>query len=320
MSFFPRDLPAPAAPLGPLVEWEETNCLLCGGKRWMPLVEAPDLTRGGTGLWFVVVQCQDCGLCFTNPRPTLHTMSQFYPSAYLPHQPPSARQRDRARTLRWSNWGRPRKERQVLPWHAQGRLLDFGCGGGVFLERMHRQGWQVTGLDISPEAVHRVRHDLGLSAVLGTLPHPELKPGAFDVVTMWHSLEHVHAPVEVLREVHRLLAPGGKLVIAVPNIDSLPFRWFGQSWFGLDLPRHLIHFTPWTLQLMLERAGFRVGPLRMIRHSDWMRSSAELACREGQGPGWHRWLTFRPLSRLATWYSYVVQQCDCIMVTAQRTA
>ena len=71
---------------------------------------------------------------------------------------------------------------------------------------------------------------------------------------------------------------GGQLLVGVPNIDSLPYRWFGPTWYGLDLPRHLTHFSPWTLQQMLER-GFQLQPVRMVRHSDWMRSSAKLANR-----------------------------------------
>src|SRR5262249_51730030 len=150
---------SPEAASGPVVEWEEPNCLLCNGRRWSPLIEAPDGTAGGTGYWFAVVQCQECGLCFTSPRPSSNTISQFYPARYSPHRPPNLQ-----RPARW--WhalvGRytPWRERALLDWHGQGRLLDFGCGGGAFLERMHRHGWRVTGLDISAAAVHRVRTEL----------------------------------------------------------------------------------------------------------------------------------------------------------------
>jgi SAM-dependent methyltransferase len=311
-------LAAPVASAGPVIEWEEPDCLLCGGRNWSPLVEAPDTTTGGTGLWFAVVQCQACGLCFTNPRPNTDTIGQFYPAVYRPHRTPHAR-KPKGWLPRWfGRTDQPRKERQILPWHGQGRLLDFGCGGGSFLARMNEQAWQVTGVDISTAAIQRIRAELGLRALVGTLPHPELRPASFDVITMWHSLEHVHAPLDVLREARRLLVPGGRLLVAVPNIDSLPFRWFGSAWYGLDLPRHLTHFAPWTLQLMLERSGFRVGPIRMVRHSDWLRASARLACQTARGPVWHRWLTVKTISRLATWYCYLTTQSDCMMVTAER--
>jgi len=318
MILMPPDLTASSS-LGPVVEWEEPDCLLCGGQRWTPLLEAPDSAPGGTGLWFAVVQCLDCGLCFTNPRPSSASIGQFYPSAYRPHRLPGSRRGRRAGRLRLpSPWRGPRQERQALAWHGQGRLLDFGCGGGSFLQRMHRQGWKVTGLDVSPAAVGHVRNGLGLRALLGSLPHPDLRPGSFDVITMWHSLEHVHRPMAVLAEAHKLLAPGGKLLVAVPNIDSLPFRWFGAAWYALDLPRHLTHFAPWTLHLMLENVGFNVGPVRMVRHSDWLRSSAKLSVRHGDAPRWHRLLAAKPTSRLATWYSYFTSQCDCMIVTVRR--
>jgi 2-polyprenyl-3-methyl-5-hydroxy-6-metoxy-1,4-benzoquinol methylase len=317
MSFFPRDLAVPAAPLSPVIEWEEPSCLLCAARNWQPLVEARDCASEGTGFWFAVVQCQNCGLCFTNPRPNVETIGQFYPPSYRPHKSPS-----RKRSHWWPRWlslqQQPRKELSLLPVPGRGRLLDFGCGGGAFLEAMSRQAWQVTGLDVSTAAVQRVRTDLGLRALVGTLPHPELRPASFDVITMWHSLEHVHQPLEVLREAYRLLVPGGQLLISVPNIDSLPFRWFGSDWYGLDLPRHLTHFAPWTLHLSLERVGFKVGPIRMVRHSDWLRASARLALQTGAGLRWHRWLRRKSPSRLATWYCSFTHQADCIMVAAER--
>jgi SAM-dependent methyltransferase len=136
---------------------------------------------------------------------------------------------------------------------------------------------------------------------------------------MWQSLEHVHQPLRVLREARRLLVTGGTLVISVPNIDSLPFRWFGAAWFGLDLPRHLTHFTPPTLRLMLEKAGFRVRSLELVRHSDWLRASAELASQLGQKVPCQRWLRTKTGSNLAAWYSYLTRQADCIQAVASKS-
>jgi 2-polyprenyl-3-methyl-5-hydroxy-6-metoxy-1,4-benzoquinol methylase len=300
---------------GPAVDWEEPNCLLCGQRHWAQLVEAPDSRADGTGYWFAIVQCQDCGLCFTNPRPTRETIGQFYPNSYEPHRLP---QRSRRRRPASSSWGRVGDLRNGLPWHGQGRLLDFGCGGGSFLARMAHQGWHVTGLDMSDTTVQRVRSELNLPVLAGTLPHPDLQPESFDVVTMWQSLEHVHEPLEALREAHRLLVPDGKLIVAVPNIDSLPFEWFGAEWFGLDLPRHLAHFSPWTLTLILQRAGFQVGPIRMLRHSKWLRASAQQAARRPRVPAWKRWLCSKALARVAACYSGLIQQTDCMLAIAEK--
>jgi SAM-dependent methyltransferase len=298
------------------VEWEETACLLCGGPDSSPLVEAPDAIAGGTGLWFAVVQCQKCGLCFTNPRPSPGSIQRFYPPTYRPHRTPEFRGRlkkQAASLQKEPRWGKIGK---VLARRGQGRLLDFGCGGGGFLKRMHREGWDVTGIDVSEDAVKRIRFGLGLPAHVGTLPCPNLPSGSFDLITMWQTLEHVHEPLEALRDAYRLLAPGGELMVSLPNIDSLPFRIFGHAWLGLDLPRHLTHFTPPTLHAMLEHAGFSPGPARMIRHSGWLRASAKLACRIRPGTPWQRWLRSKSPSRLLTWYSYLTAQSDCIMVKA----
>jgi SAM-dependent methyltransferase len=181
---------------------------------------------------------------------------------------------------------------------------------------MHGRGWQVTGLDASEAAVRRVRDDLGLPALAGSLPHPALAEASFDLITMRHSLEHVHRPLEVLRAAHRLLAAGGKLLVAVPNLDSAAFRWCGAAWLGLDLPRHLTHFTPHTLTLMLERAGFAPGSVVAVRHSSWLRRSAYRACQHFRGTLWHRWLQRKLPSRLAAGYACLTGQADCMEVTA----
>jgi 2-polyprenyl-3-methyl-5-hydroxy-6-metoxy-1,4-benzoquinol methylase len=312
MDFFPLDLAAPAGDAAPAVQWEESPCLLCGSASWRPLVEAPDNAAGGRGLWFAVVQCQECGLCFTNPRPTPETIGQFYPPAYQPHVV------SRRRRPFWHLRRRQGRYYQPVRWRGEGRLLDFGCGGGGFLSEMHRQGWRVTGVDICTAAVRRVRGELGLRAFAGTLPHAELRPASFDVITMWQSLEHVHAPLEVLREAYRLLTPGGWLYVAAPNIDSLPFRRFGPTWFGLDLPRHLTHFTPWTLHHMLEAAGFRVQPVRTVQHSQWLRASARLGYHLGKTTLWQRSLRAKPLARLAAWYCTMSGQGDCLMAVGER--
>jgi 2-polyprenyl-3-methyl-5-hydroxy-6-metoxy-1,4-benzoquinol methylase len=301
----------------PEVTWEEADCPLCAHRAWTPLVEARDPLPPGGGLWFAVVRCVRCGTCFTNPRPDAASIRHFYPTDYLPFRRP----RNRA-PRHWYPWamlqGRCVERRELPPVREGGRLLDFGCGGGSFLERMAKQGWEVTGLDASAEAVKRVREGLGLHALQGTLPHPELAPASFDVITMWHSLEHVHDPLGALRAAHDLLRPGGRLFVAVPNIGGWPFRWFGRSWFALDLPRHLTHFTASTLRAMLGRAGFQVEPIRMIRHGDWLRSSARLACLQGRPSPLARLLTLKPIARLAAWACYALRRSDCMMAVARR--
>jgi len=318
--YLPSVSPRPTGLTGPAVAWDDSPCPLCGRDAAAPELEAQDPSPAGNGpgLMFAVVRCQGCGLRYTNPRPAPGTIGAYYPADYKPHRRPGKMRLDRA--CGW--WGRVSgrtcpERRGDLPWHGTGRLLDFGCGGGSYLKRMAAQGWRVTGLDAAVGAVRQVE-ELGLTALAGTLPHPDLKPCSFDVITMWHSLEHVHDPLAILREAYQLLVPGGKLIVACPNIESLPFRWFGTAWFGLDLPRHLVHFTPASLTEVLTAAGFRAGRVRLFRHSDWLRSSARQAVARGTASLWQAALTWKPLAKAVTLAVYAAGGSDCMMVVAER--
>jgi SAM-dependent methyltransferase len=293
--------------------WETTGCPLCGSRRRSTIGETC-CTTSPPGPSAAVVRCRDCDLCYTNPRPTAEAIGRYYTPDYSPHQAPSPSRRRRRGRRRQGN------ERRWLAKFGRCRLLDFGCGSGTFLRRMHDQGWEVLGLDVSPTAVRCVEHELGLPARLGTLPHADLACESFEVVTMWQSLEHVHAPLEVLEEAHRLLVPGGRLIVSVPNIASGPFRWFGACWYGLDLPRHLTHFSPSTLEGMVSKAGFQTAGLRFKRHNSWLRRSAQKALSRNATSWRHRGLTCRPLARLVGRYCQMTRQSDCIVLTAVKPA
>jgi 2-polyprenyl-3-methyl-5-hydroxy-6-metoxy-1,4-benzoquinol methylase len=304
----------------PAVTWDDTPCPMCGARDEEILCEAPDATPGDARpLVFAVVRCRQCTLAYTNPRPDARSIGQFYPSDYRPHRRPR-KLREAGSSSLWGRWsGRTHPEREgELPWVGRGRLLDFGCGGGSYLKRMADQGWRVTGLDAAVGAVRNVQTELGLPTLVGTLPHPDLQPCTFDVITMWQSLEHVHEPLQILREAFQLLVPGGKLIVACPNADSWPFRQFGANWFGLDLPRHLTHFTPSTLKTMLTASGFGVDNIRWVRHSDWLRSSAKLACRKPDATHFERALTYKPLAKFTAWLTYLASATDCILAVAER--
>lgn len=304
------------------LRWDDVPCPLCGADDEEPLLEAADPTpaAGEAGLRFLVVRCRRCQLVFTNPRPHPEAIGRFYPTNYRPHRPRKPTHARRPHPFE-RLLGRPTAERRgALPWPGVGRLLDFGCGGGSFLKRMADLGWQVVGIDMAETAVRAVTDELGLSAFVGSLPHPELKPCSFEVITLWHSLEHVHDPLAVLREAYHLLVPGGRLVVACPNIDGWAFRRYADHWFGLDLPRHLTHFTPVTLGRMLQTAGLRVSEIRGVRHSDWLRSSARRALANPDADWLDRLFTWKPAAKLAAWAAYTLGQADCMLAVAERPA
>ncbi len=151
-----------AAPLvgatSSMMTWEEVPCPMCRHDHWHPVIEGADNYPGSTGLRFAIVRCDRCGLKFTNPRPTFESMDRFYPIGYEPHRRASLTRKPRRRWYPFRRFtGRPCPERRSLPWLGEGRLLDFGCGGGEYLCRMREQGWNVTGMDASVEVVRELR-------------------------------------------------------------------------------------------------------------------------------------------------------------------
>lgn len=258
-----------------------------------------------------IVRCSECGQMFTNPRPPTMDWETDYPPEYLPHQA-------RLKPTGWSRALRAWGERRLLEWyrgygqaasmpvhvlrtllapalnrwldpyivppHGDRTLLDFGCGAGAYLGQMKSLGWDVVGIDRSPQVVEVVRQAYGVSVITGTLPCAELPRAEFDVITAWQVLEHVDRPRQALAGIRDLLRPKGRLVLTVPNQAGWAACHFGPHWIGLDLPRHLIHFTPTLLAAMLQAEGFRIVHRTTIGHASWIRHSARK--RQEAKPEW----------------------------------
>lgn len=150
-----------------------------------------------------------------------------------------------------------------LPRLAGGRLLDVGCGSGRFIGRMRDLGWHAEGVDFDPEAA-RVGARHGLTVRVGGLADQGYPDASFDAVTMIHFIEHIFDPREVLAEAHRILRPGGRLVVITPNAAGLGHRVFGASWRPLEPPRHIHVFTPRALARLAGEAGFAEVAVRTM--------------------------------------------------------
>ncbi len=145
-----------------------------------------------------------------------------------------------------------------------GRVLDIGCGSGQFLARLARMGYECHGTELSPETGERASKLPELKLRFGELTPQSYPDHSFDLISIWHVLEHLPDPDSALRFCRGWLRDGGALLIAVPNIDSWQARLFGGSWFHVDPPRHLHHFTRRSLTAALEKAGFRVERMRTL--------------------------------------------------------
>lgn len=152
----------------------------------------------------------------------------------------------------FNNVFRMRELRGLRP----GRLLDVGSGRGRFLAAASAAGWDAVGIEFEPALARMARDRYGVEVVVGDAVSAPVD-GPFDVITMWHVLEHLPDPLAAIERARELLVPNGRLVVSVPNNDSWQARLGGDDWLHLDIPRHIYHFTPGSLTLLVERAGFR---------------------------------------------------------------
>ncbi len=219
-----------------------------------------DLAPGGrvftardylTGDGFDVVRCPRCALAFLSPRPTARELARYYPPIYYG-----------SRRSIFEHITIALRAHRVERIHGRspGRVLDIGCGHGGMLRTLRARGWQVVGTEFGARPPQSPDDDLDVRYT--PLEACGLPGASFDVVTMWHVLEHMPDPLATLREIRRLLAPTGRLLVAVPNFGSLQARLTGPHWFHLDVPRHLFHFRPEDLTTLLARAGFQVERTR----------------------------------------------------------
>jgi ubiquinone/menaquinone biosynthesis C-methylase UbiE len=141
-----------------------------------------------------------------------------------------------------------------MRFHPQaGRILDIGCGRGIMLSQLKQRGWQATGTEISEELAAASQKSGITVHVQADLRDCRFEANSFDVITLWHTLEHIANPAETLAEIHRILKPNGVVLIEVPNFDSWQSIIARGQWFHLDVPRHYWHFSKAYLQQELRK-------------------------------------------------------------------
>jgi SAM-dependent methyltransferase len=240
---------------------EAVCCDLCGADDPDPVRELRDLMFGTTSQTFQLVRCRRCGLDYLNPRPPLSELDRFYRDDYAPFARRGIAARVKSLTFR-------REVAAIWPLLApQRRILDLGCATGELLQSVRSHGNDnLLGIEPSATAAATARNRWGLDVITGTLESAQLETSSVDTALLAHTIEHLPSPSRTLAELHRVIKPGGALVLWLPNADSWAAGLFGRYWIGYDAPRHFYDFTAATLARMLRHNGFA---MESIQH-EWI--------------------------------------------------
>jgi 2-polyprenyl-3-methyl-5-hydroxy-6-metoxy-1,4-benzoquinol methylase len=238
-----------------------TSCPACGGATIHKALTAKDHTVSQRD--FEIWECGSCSLRFTQNIPAEQEIAGYYQSEnYISHSDTSKGivnrlyHMVRKRTLKTK-----RKLIESYSGRNSGQLLDVGAGTGAFLHHMQEHQWQVTGLEPDPATRERALslYQLNLLSPDHLFHIPEK---TMDVITMWHVLEHLHRLHEYLEQLKKILKPGGLLFIAVPNYTSRDAATYGASWAAYDVPRHLYHFSPASMEQLVKKHGMQLQSIK----------------------------------------------------------
>lgn len=234
-----------------------THCPVCNSTHINPLLTVKDHSVSKEE--FVVWQCGECSLRFTQDVPGEDAIGPYYQSAdYISHSNTDKGllnrlyQNVRRLTLQ-------QKAKLIITYTKQrGHLLDIGAGIGAFLSVMRQKGWEVTGIEPDHGARNKAASLFGLQldepSLLFRLPKEK-----FDAITLWHVLEHVHQLHPYMEQLKTVLAPGGKIFVAVPNYTSVDSEAYRNYWAAYDVPRHLYHFSPASIEKLVQQHGLKLA-------------------------------------------------------------
>ncbi|GAB3017203.1 methyltransferase domain-containing protein [Niabella terrae] len=233
------------------------QCPVCQSDMLDPVFFVKDYTVSGKV--FEILHCRRCTARFTQDVPDQQEIGAYYKSEdYISHSNTS---KDRISSLyqRVRRITLKQKASIVKQYTGKkaGQILDMGCGTGSFLHTMQRQGWQVTGLEPDADARQMALELYGLQTEPAHHLY-QLPSAGFDAISLWHVLEHVHDLHATVSRLKALLRDQGRLFVAVPNYTSKDAGFYKEYWAGYDVPRHLYHFSPASMQQLMAQHGLKI--------------------------------------------------------------
>jgi 2-polyprenyl-3-methyl-5-hydroxy-6-metoxy-1,4-benzoquinol methylase len=237
------------------------SCLLCHGRDYRVFLTSYDRLFGIASGAYSLLECKACGLVRLDPLPAPEEVASFYSGSYWFAGGASAAGRLEEIYRRMVLRDHVRfAARAARDSYAPGTILDVGCSGGLFLRMMRERGFpNVLGLDFSTEAARVAREKNGVNVMVGDLTEADIPAQSCALVTMYHVVEHLLDPRAYLRSAARLLQPGGRLIVQVPDRDCWEASLTGANWTGLDVPRHIHVFRSRDLRRLLRDCGFEVA-------------------------------------------------------------
>lgn len=258
------------------------HCPFCNSEKIHPVLTAKDYTVSQES--FEVWHCSTCTNRFTQAIPDIQHIGPYYQSAtYVSHSDTDKGLINRLyHMVRSYTLGSKRSMIKRIAGLDRGILLDIGAGTGAFANTMLQAGWEVTGLEPDPIARENAQQKHGIQLRSAEEVY-SLPNSSFDVITLWHVLEHVHDLHGYFKQFKQLLKPGGKLVIAVPNYTSKDAAQYGQYWAAWDVPRHLYHFSPAGMQHLAGLHGFSIQSMHPMWFDAFYVSMLSEQYKNGKG-------------------------------------
>jgi 2-polyprenyl-3-methyl-5-hydroxy-6-metoxy-1,4-benzoquinol methylase len=243
-----------------VISW--LNCPLCHSVNIEHYLSTKDHML--TGEAFEIWNCDACGFIFTQNTPPAGEIGKYYQSSeYISHSDTRKGLMNRLYHIA-RNFMLGRKYHMVHKVAKGKRLLDIGCGTGYFPAYLKRKGYDVAGVEVDPKAREFAGKEFGLAVYTpDEFLHNKIH-GKYDVITLWHVLEHLEDFNLYLEKMIDQLAPGGSMVIALPNCLAFDARHYKEYWAGYDVPRHLWHFTPSTLKILAGKHGLKVTGMKRL--------------------------------------------------------